>query len=83
MTKPTRRYTITVEIGDDTWEGAVAELRRVCAHVEEHGPECKLVSGGYSGCSMVTIAHDPTMTHDRYMSELDEVLRKSDERTTP
>lgn len=69
---PRRAFDVTIRVGADTWEAAQWALGRLIRHVIDHGPECNMVSGGYSTGSTVDIVvnHDPTMTHDRYFEEL-------------
>ena len=66
MKRPQRRYKVTVTVQGDTWEDAVRELAETTRHVEQHGPECQQVSGGYSSSSIVAVEHDPDMTGDKY-----------------
>lgn len=66
MTRPQRRYKVTITIQGDTWEDAMRELRGIARHVEDHGPECQQVSGGYSTGSIVDVEFDPEMTGDKY-----------------
>jgi hypothetical protein len=81
--RPQRMYQVTIEVGADSWEDTAAEIRRVLEHVEEHGPECSLVSGGYSSGSHVTVRHDPAMSHDAYFAALDQYLNASNPHPAP
>lgn len=67
---PRRAYELTLCISADTWDNAVAEMRRVVEHVEEHGPGCNSISGGSSTGHIVEIEHRPEMTAGRYREEL-------------
>ena len=77
MDRPRRRYTLTIEIGADTWDDVIHDLRHTARHVEDHGPACQSVMGGPSGGHIVTVLHNPEMTHDRYMAELETYLTAS------
>lgn len=64
--RPRRAFELTIRVSADTWEDAVRELRSFTEHIEEHGPECEMISAsGY-----VHIDHDPERTHDRYLADL-------------
>lgn len=77
MTSLKRCYNITLSAGGDTWEIAMQQLRELFAEVEEHGPECKFVTGGYASGGYVKVEHDPSMTHAAYQVALEE-RRKND-----
>ena len=71
MTKaPKRAVEITIVVGADNIDIAVAEVQRIAAHVSEHGTDCRMVSGGCDSGSYVMIAYDPTMTPERYVEAL-------------
>lgn len=74
MNRPQRAYTLSIEIGADTWNDVVRDLRELAGHVEDHGPTCSSVSGSPSCGHVVTVTHRPDMTHDRYMAELEVYL---------
>lgn len=67
---PRRAYELTLRVSADTWDDAVAEMRRVTEHVEEHGPGCNSISGSPSTGHIVAIEHRPEMTAGRYREEL-------------
>ena len=72
---PNRTYKVTVIAQGDTWKDAIRELQHCAQHLEEHGPECKQVSGGYSTSSTIEVLHDPEMTGDKYR-EIIEALKE-------
>ncbi len=80
--RPHRAFEITIRVGADTWEDAIAELLRMAYHIEEHGPNCNSVSGGYSTNHTVTILQNPQMTHDRYFEQLGAYLAAKKEEPT-
>ncbi len=71
---PVRRYEIRVSVSGDDWPSAVRQLREMADHVEEHGPTCELVSGGYRSGGYVMILHDPDQSHDGYAQQLQDWL---------
>lgn len=74
MDRPKRRYTLTIEIGADTWDDVIDDLRHTSQHIEDHGPSCQSVMGGSCGGHIVTVLQNPEMTHEKYMAELDAYL---------
>jgi hypothetical protein len=83
MSRPQRAYTLSIEIGADTWDDVVRDLRELAGHVPDHGPTCASVSGSPSGGHIVTVKHRPDMTHDRYMAELEAYLATRGTATDP
>lgn len=73
-TKPHRRFEVEIRISGDSWPDVVSEARRLLEHVPEHGPNCDLVSGGYSTGSWVRVTEDQAQTHDRFVEQLDAYL---------
>lgn len=69
---PRRAFDLTISIGGNTWADVVELLRDFAAHVEEHGPECSLVLGGYVSGGYVDIRRDPAMTHDAYCAAIEQ-----------
>ena len=80
---PRRRWEVRITVGGDTWDDVKWQLRDLLPHIEDHGPECKSVSGSPSSNHVVYVLHDPEMTHERYHEELDRYLatRKESEAT--
>lgn len=72
--KPHRRFELEIHVGADDWETVLRELQRLTAHLEEHGPACDSVSGGYDQGSWVKIVERPDQTHDKYVAELEAYL---------
>lgn len=74
MERPHRAYEIDIHIGADDWKSALWQIRDVLRHIEDHGEECSLVSGGSDSGATVTITKRPEMTHDRYFADLNAYL---------
>ena len=72
MKKPKRCYQIVITVGGDTWKDAVRLLKELTDEAAEHGPECKMVSGGASAGGYVKVEHDPDMTNAMYQAALEE-----------
>lgn len=77
--RPQRTFKVTVTVQGDTWEDAMRELHACARHVEDHGPECEQVTGGYSSSSIIDVRHDPAMTGDKYRDLVDEYLAEQRE----
>lgn len=64
---PRRAYHLTIDVSADTFNDLIDLLR----HIEFtlHTGSTDVTSGGYTSGGMWQLAHDPTMTHDRYAAE--------------
>lgn len=71
---PRRAYVVSVELGADTLEDLVWNLKHI-AHEIEHEGGTGTVSGSPSAGYTYRLTHDPTMTHDRYFQEVDRYLK--------
>lgn len=78
MERPHRAFELDIHIGANDWDCVLAELRYLADHIEQHGPECKSVSGSSSSGHTVTVVHRPEMTGPRYFADLDAYLRDKD-----
>lgn len=72
--QPRRAFELTITIGADTWRSVEDELAFLAIHIPDHGPKCDSVMGGPCRNHIVSIHHDPEMTHDRYHEELQAYL---------
>lgn len=77
--KPQRAYHITIDIGADTMDELMIELRRFVGHIQEHGLLSSMVSGGTSCGGWIRFDVDEAMTHDRYVEDLEVWLDKGTE----
>lgn len=68
---PRRRWLVEINVGGDELEDVLREILRMAEHVQEHGKDCSMVSGGYSTGGFVRITENPDMTHDRYFEEIE------------
>lgn len=69
---PERAFVIEVEVSGDTWEDAITELENLAAHIRDHGPDCKSVSGSPSASHIVKrIKRDANKTPEQYRNELE------------
>ena len=76
MEKPHRRFELTIKVSADEWKYALADLKDLVDHVEEHGPNCASVMGGPVAGHIVSVVEDPDMTHDKYFEQLDLWLKE-------
>jgi len=77
MTAPKRRFVLTIEIGADTWKDALRDLRDVVSALEGHVDDPRLFGscmGSPSVGHIVEVHEDPTMTHERYVEDLEKYL---------
>lgn len=72
--RPHRAYTLSIEIGGDTWEDVMSDLRHIVSHLRDHGEKCSSVMGGPSCGHTIGVRIDPEMTHERYFEMLDTYL---------
>jgi hypothetical protein len=76
---PKRRFVLTIEIGADTWTDALRDLKDIVRGLEGHDDDPRLFGscmGSPSVGHVVEVHEDPTMTHERYVSELETYLSK-------
>jgi len=73
---PHRAFEIVVKVGADEWPRLVGEVQRLATHIEDHGVECGMVTGGPDVGGYVQIVQRPEMTHERYIAELEAHLAK-------
>ncbi len=81
---PERKHTISIKIGADTWDDALATLNNIQYLLHKDGPGRCCVSGGVSSNYIVVDSELPGMTNEKYFAELDEWLgreRKKDNGT--
>ena len=71
MDAPRHAFEIRISIGAETWPLAVYEMRRLADHIEEHGPECNMASGGAGSCSSVHV-EKRDVSPEKYRAELEE-----------
>jgi hypothetical protein len=67
---PKHAYEVLIKIGGETWEYVTQTLHDLAFHVEEHGPECGLTSGGAGGSHYVHIERRDISPQD-YRIELE------------
>lgn len=71
---PVRAFSITIKIGGDTKEGAVALLREFADSIDEG--QIGTAHGGPSSGGFFDVKIDPEMTHDKYIEALEAYLEK-------
>jgi hypothetical protein len=72
---PKRAFTISIEVGGDTWRDAVSRLMSLTEHVELHGETCDEISGSPSSNSTVEIKKR-AVTHEQYFEEIKAYLKE-------
>ena len=75
---PKRAFELELRVGGDSWDIVLNELQELVRHIRKNGQECSSVSGGYGSNHLVTITHDPSMTHDKYFEQLDQYIAARD-----
>lgn len=73
---PSRRFELMIRISGDEWIDVIRDLEELALHIEQHGPECSSVSGGYSSGHTVTVVERPEQTREKYHAELDAYLAR-------
>lgn len=67
---PKRCYQLKINVGGDTWEDVIWQLKDLVDHVIDHGPECQMVSGGCNAGWNIEVEHRPDMTNAKYFEAL-------------
>jgi hypothetical protein len=52
---PKHAFEVTIKIGGDYWEYVLRAVRELACHLEEHGPDCKMMGAGAGGCHHVDV----------------------------
>lgn len=52
---PKHAFEVQIRIGGDDWEYVMRTLRELVPHLEDHGSDCKMMSGGAGGCHSVDV----------------------------
>lgn len=73
--RPRRAFELKITICGDTWEDVKGQFDHLIYQIEEKGQECGSISGGCTAGHIVTVDHDPTMTHQKYYEQLGEFLK--------
>jgi hypothetical protein len=69
--RPRRRFTVEIEVSGDSWEHVQRGLQDLLPHIEDHGPQCSSVSGGYSSGHWIRVTENPEMTPQKYRAEVE------------
>lgn len=67
---PEPPFRLVIDMNADTWPDMVRRLTRLVEHIEEHGPECREVSGGGGGSHYVNIVRRDVSV-EQYHAELE------------
>jgi hypothetical protein len=70
-------FEVRISIGGNDWGYVIRTLRELASHVEDHGPECSLCSGGWHGSHSIHIK-SRDVTTDQFRNEL-EAWRQADQ----
>ncbi|MBF6368399.1 hypothetical protein IU433_12335 [Nocardia puris] len=76
---PRRAYHAEITIGADTLTDLIYELEDLANRLRDGYTSGDLLSGSPSSGAVARIAHNPDMTHDRYMADTLAWLRRGDE----
>lgn len=69
--RPMRCFEVTITVGGDTWEDVRWQLQGILPHIEDHGPDCKSVSGSPTSNHVVHVVHNPEMTNEKYFAAIE------------
>ncbi|RIL03113.1 MAG: hypothetical protein DCC71_15390 [Proteobacteria bacterium] len=72
MTFPKHTFELTLHVGACDWPSVVREVQRLAEHVEEHGPDCNMSSGGYGVGSYVSVEHQPDVTLESFVEAVEQ-----------
>ncbi len=72
---PCHAFEVRISIGGNDWPFVIDALKELVAHLEKHGENCGMCSGGYNGSYSVDI-QKRDVTPEAYRAELEE-WRKS------
>lgn len=64
---PRHAFEVTIKIGGDDWEYVLRAIKELAQYLEDHGPECKLLSAGAGGCHHVHIETRDIAPEDYHM----------------
>jgi hypothetical protein len=79
---PRHPFEVRITIGGDDWEYVLHTLMELRAHLEEHGPDCNLSSGGGGGCHSVDI-QQREISVEAYRKELSDWFNALPKNTQP
>lgn len=79
MEIPRRRFEVTLKLSGDDWKSIIHEMDFLSRELEEHGPVCNSVSGGYSSGHIVEVKERPEQTHDLYHEQVQAWLKEKRE----
>jgi len=71
MKPPRHAFEVEIHVGGETWGDTLREIQRFCEHIERHGPECNLASGGAGSAGHITV-WKRDVTPAQYRRELEE-----------
>lgn len=73
---PRHAFELTVKIGGDDWDYVLRVMAELADHLQEHGPECSMCSGGGGGCHSVHIERRE-VSPEEYHRELQEWMART------
>jgi hypothetical protein len=53
---PKHPFEVAITIGGDDWDYVLRTMEDLTVHLLDHGPDCKMCSGGAGGCHQVNVA---------------------------
>lgn len=75
MEKPKRRIQLNIDIGADSIDAAIHDLKQIIFEMTVRGEDnMNTVSGGYSSGNTVRLIVNPDVDHDSYVEELNKYL---------
>lgn len=66
---PKHPFEVTIQIGASDWPEVLRVVTELAIHLEQHGPECNQISGGFGGCHSVHVERREISAAD-YRNEL-------------
>ena len=73
MNPPKRKFTVSIRISSDTWDGVLDELQEIYFHFDAGRKSS--VSGGVETSHIIDVEENPGQTPERYLEQLKEYLR--------
>jgi hypothetical protein len=68
---PLHPFEVSIKIGGNDWPYVLQTVKELAEHLEQHGPDCTMASGGWSGCHSVDVRKRDISAED-YRRELDQ-----------
>lgn len=68
---PVHTYEVTIRVGGCDWADVLRRIAELAEHIETHGPECNLASGGAGTAASIDVRHHADVTEETYRAALE------------